>query len=200
MLRKATVIAAMLATTTAVAACGGTSPSNDRTATGSQHKDAGLKLAQCMRSHGVPDFPDPQSGGGFGIQASAGPSGGTISVDGHQISTSQPAFHRAMNECQKYQPQGPPISGAQLAKIRQGAIKMAACMRTHGVPNFADPRVTAGPGGHGIQVQIGAGSSGSAGATSGQSKAQGPPPSPAFQRAMRACQSYMQVGFKRRTA
>ncbi len=145
----------MLATTTAVAACGGTNPSNSKLAGKSRRSDAGLKFAQCMRTHGVPDFPDPQSGGGFGIQASAGSHGGTISVDGQQINVSQPAFQRASNECQKYQPQGPPISGSQLAKIRQGALKMAECMRTHGVPNFPDPKVAAGPDGHGIQVQIG---------------------------------------------
>jgi hypothetical protein len=193
MLRKATVIGAMLATTTAVAACGGSAPSSKKLAGKSLSSDAGLKFAQCMRTHGVPDFPDPQSGGGFGIQASAGSHGGGISVDGHQINVSQPAFQRASNECQKYQPQGPPISGSQLAKIRQGALKMAECMRTHGVPNFPDPKVSAGPGGHGIQVQIGLGNTGG-------SRAQGPQRSPAFQKAMNSCQSYMRVGLKRRTA
>ncbi len=93
-----------------------------------------------MRRHGVPDFPDPSSGGRFGIQqSSSGNGGGTLSVDGRQLSVSAPAFQTAMQECQKYQPQGPPISGAQLAKLQKGALKMAQCMRTHGVPNFPDP-------------------------------------------------------------
>lgn len=193
MLRKATAMAATLATMSAVAACGGSSPTNDKSASRTADKTDGLKLAECMRTHGVPDFPDPQSGGGFGIQASAGADGGSISVDGRQINVSQPAFQKAMNHCQKYQPGGPPISGAQLAEIKQGALKMAECMRNHGVPNFPDPKVSAGPGGHGIQVQIGLGN------TSG-SRAQVPERSPAFQRALNTCQPLMRVGLKRRTA
>ncbi len=83
--------------------------------------------------------PTRQSGGGFGIQASANGGGGTISVDGHQLNVSAPAFQKAMQDCQKYQPQGPPISGAQLAKIKQGALKMAECMRAHGVAELPGP-------------------------------------------------------------
>jgi hypothetical protein len=179
MLRKATVLISLLATTTAVAACGGSSPSNNSTAT--RQKNAGLKLAECMRSHGVPDFPDPGSSGGFGIQASAGGGNASILVDGHTINVSGPAFQKAMQTCRSEMPQGPPISGAQLAKVRQGAIKMAECMRAHGVANFPDPEVRSGPGGHGIEVQIGSGGSG-----------QGPNTrSPAFQNAQKICQPLM---------
>jgi hypothetical protein len=185
MLRTATVLTAMLATTIAVAACGGSSPSNSTTASRTAQKSVGLKLAECMRTHGVPDFPDPSSGGGFGIQASAGGGTATISVGGHSLNVSGPAFQNAMRQCRSKLPQGPPISGAQLAKMKQGAIKMAECMRAHGVPNFPDPKVRSGPGGHGIEVQIGAppGSSGSPGAIN--------PRSPAFQNAQNHCQSLM---------
>jgi hypothetical protein len=182
MLRNATVLIALLATTTAVAACGGSSPSNN-SATAKQNS-AGLKLAECMRSHGVPDFPDPTSGGGFGIQASAGGGNASVSVDGHTINVSGPAFQKAMQQCRSEQPQGPPISGAQLAKVKQGAIKMAECMRAHGVSSFPDPEVRSGPGGRGIEVQIGAPSSGA----SGQSIN---PRSPAFQHAQKICQPLM---------
>jgi hypothetical protein len=186
MFRKVTAIAAMLATAVAVAACGGSSSPNSRNAsskTAGKNKDVALKLAECMRSHGVPDFPDPQGGGsGFGIQANAGPSGGSVSVDGHTLNVSAPAFQQAMQACQKDQPQGPPISGAQLAQAKQGAIKMAECMRSHGVPNFPDPRVTVGPGGHGIAMQIGGGPGTSSGIN---------PRSPAFQSAQKVCMPLM---------
>jgi len=185
MLRKATVLLALLATTTAVAACGGSSPKAQTTASTAKQKNSGLKLAECMRSHGVPDFPDPTSGGGFGIQASAGGGNASISVDGHTINVSGPAFQRAMQKCRSLQPQGPPISGAQLAKIRRGAIKMAECMRAHGVSNFPDPEVRSGPGGRGIEVQIGGGTSSGG---SGQSLN---PRSPAFQNAQKICQPLM---------
>jgi hypothetical protein len=190
MFRKATLLAAVLTTSAAVAACGGSTPTKTaKTA----HKNTALKLAECMRTHGVPDFPDPQSGGGYGIQASAGSSGGSVVVNGHTINESAPAFQTAMNSCQKDQPQGPATSGSQLTAARQGALKMAECMRSSGVPNFPDPKVSAGPGGHGIQVEIGVGGSGPG---SGPSKAAAQA-SPAFQKAMNKCQKYMRVGPKR---
>jgi hypothetical protein len=185
MLRKATVSIALLATTTAIAACGGSSPTAQTTVSAATQKNSGLKLAECMRSHGVPDFPDPTSGGGFGIQASAGGGNASITVDGHTINVSGPAFQKAMQQCRSLQPQGPPISGAQLAKVKHGAIKMAECMRAHGVSNFPDPVVRSGPGGRGIEVQIG-GSPGSG--SSGQSLN---PRSPAFQNAQKICQPLM---------
>jgi hypothetical protein len=179
MIRTAGVTAAMLAAAVALAACGGSSPTKPSKQAGVNGSGSALKLAQCMRTHGVPDFPDPSSRGGFGIQQSSGRSGGgTISVDGHQLSVSAPAFHTAMQACQKYQPQGPPISGAQLAKLQKGALKMAQCMRTHGVPNFPDPKVGTGPDGHGVGISIGSRAGGA-----GQIN----PGSPAFQAANKIC-------------
>lgn len=188
--RKASLLIALLATTIAVAACGGTSPSNsNQTASNtSSHENTALKLAHCMRTHGVPDFPDPSgNGGGFGIQASQNGKGGSISVDGHSINVSGTAFQDAMRKCQSVMPQGPPISGAQLAKIKQGAIKMAECMRQHGVPNFPDPEIKTGPGGHGIAVRIGGPpGTGGPGAIN--------PHSPAFQHAQKLCGGFLGKG------
>jgi hypothetical protein len=183
MLRKATVLLALLATTTAVAACGGSSPKAQTTASTAAHKNAGLKLAECMRSHGVPDFPDPSSGNGGGsqIQQSSGSGGSSVTVDGHQLNVSAPAFQNAMQTCRKLQPHGPPISGAQLAKLQKGALKMAECMRSHGVPNFPDPQVSTGPNGQGVAVRIGA-KAGGGGLN---------PQSPAFQVAQKTCMPLM---------
>jgi hypothetical protein len=187
MFRKASLLGALLATTTAIAACGGSSPTKT-TASTAVHKNESLKMAECMRTHGVPDFPDPTSGGGFSVQASANGGNASVTVDGRKLNVSGPAFSTAMNECGKYGPQGPALSGAQLARIKQGALKMAACMRTHGVPNFPDPKVTAGPGGHGIAVQIGGPGVGNAGNAN--------PSSPAFARAQTICQKFMTAGPK----
>ncbi|MGH2836376.1 MAG: hypothetical protein ACRDKD_09195, partial [Solirubrobacteraceae bacterium] len=57
MLRKAALPSAMLATTTAVAACGGSSSSSGNSKSASVHVSQQLKLAQCIRAHGVPKFP-----------------------------------------------------------------------------------------------------------------------------------------------
>jgi hypothetical protein len=192
MFRKAMVPVALLLTAIAVAACGGSgTPHHPSTSSATSRQSAGLKLAECMRAHGVPNYPDPSAtgGGGTQIRQSSGASGNSIAVDGVQLDASAPKFAEAMHSCLKYQPRGPAISGAQLARIKQGALKMAQCMRTHGVPNFSDPQVTVGPGGHGIGVRLGAGSVAGAGV-------KGTTPPPAFQRAMNACQAYMQFGPK----
>jgi hypothetical protein len=190
--RPPTVAAAILAATLAIAACGGSSSpqkknSSDKLKTSG---NAPLRLAECMRTHGVPGFPDPSSSGSIGIDASPGGNGGSISINGHQLNVSAPAFQKAMNECQKFQPHGPPISGSQLAKIKQGALKMAQCMRAHGVPNFSDPVVSSGPGGTGIAVKIGA------------PGGNGPDErnSPAFAKAQRICMPLMRVGLKAQKA
>jgi hypothetical protein len=133
-----------------------------------------------MRTHGVPQFPDLGSHGGFGIQLAAHGAGASVTVDGHTLNVSGPAFERAMRECAKYGPKGPAISGSQLAKIRRGALRMAQCMRSHGVPDFPDPQVTVGPGGHGIGIRIGGPKVG--GVAGGID-----PSSPAFQKAQKTC-------------
>lgn len=86
-----------------------------------------LAYAQCMRANGVPNFPDPNPGGGFDIQSGSG-----------GIDLSSPLYKSADARCQKYMPNrgaGPtfnPQEGAQLLKI-------ATCMRQHGIADFPDP-------------------------------------------------------------
>jgi len=177
--RKASVLTALLATTIALAACGGKSPTNNNNhASATARRSDAVALSRCMRTHGVPQFPDLGSRGGFGIQMSAHGAGASVTVDGHTLNVSGPAFQRAMQECGKYGPKGPPLSGAQLAKIRRGALKMAECMRSHGVPDFPDPQVTTGPGGRGIGIRMGGPKVGGGGFD---------PNSPAFQRAQKTC-------------
>jgi hypothetical protein len=191
MLRAASATATMLGAAVGLAACGGSSPTIASKKTAYNRSGAGLKLAECIRTHGVPDFPDPPSGGHFAMQQSSnGNGGGLITVDGRQLNVSAPAFQKAMQDCQKYQPPGPPISGAQLAKLQKGALKMAQCMRTHGVPNFPDPTVSTGPGGRGVGVRLGAKGAGIN------------PQSPAFQSAQKTCMPLMQgpAGFPTKKA
>lgn len=198
MLRTVTLLGAVVAVATALAACGGSSPSTTASAPKTADQGNRVKLAECMRTHGVPQFPDLPSSGGFGVSQSAGAGKGSgngpasIVVDGRTLNVSGPAFQRAMQACQKYAPQGPPLSSAQLASLKQGALRMARCMRTHGVPNFPDPTVGLGPGGHGIAVQMGVGHDGG-------SRAGFTPASPAFRHAMQHCQPLMRVGLKLRT-
>jgi hypothetical protein len=64
-----------------------------------QMRQAMLKYAQCMRSHGVPKFPDPKAGGQLTLGTKDG------------VDPNSPQFKSAQTECQKLVP-GSPIAGA----------------------------------------------------------------------------------------
>jgi hypothetical protein len=87
-----------------------------------------LAFAKCMRSNGVPNFPDPNAGGGFHIRAGTNPS--------------SPAFKAAQAKCQKVMPGGGLLGpGTTQASTRTMArmLKVAQCMRGHGISAFPDP-------------------------------------------------------------
>ncbi len=172
----------LLAATIGLAACGSSDPS---TTTGASNAAAakqasGLKFAQCIRSHGVPSFPDPTSNGNGGIQiqqSQRSGSGPTTRVNG--VAVNGPAFQSAMQACRSYLPNGGRPTAAQTAKAEAQALAMSRCMRSHGVPNFPDPTFQTGPNGAvGIRMS-GAGVD---------------PSSPAFQAAQKVCASI--GGFK----
>jgi hypothetical protein len=88
---------------------------------------AGLLYAKCMRSHGVPDFPDPSSSGGFTFGAGVNPR--------------SPAFKSAQAACQKFTG-GLPSPGSAThpsAGALAAMLNIAQCMRKHGVSDFPDP-------------------------------------------------------------
>jgi hypothetical protein len=141
----ALVTGGIIAASLAVAGCGG-GPSTPGVATGSATANtvgpsagastqaAGLvAYASCMRSHGVPDFPDPASGGGIPKQAA---------VSAFQAVSNSEA-EAAQNACRYLLPVGGSLSGQALQTItlkdRQDYLKAAACMRSHGFPGFPDP-------------------------------------------------------------
>jgi hypothetical protein len=116
-----------------------------------------LQFSQCMRSHGITNFPDPSSTGGIKISVNPG----------------NPQLASAQKACQKYLPPGP--TRAQQEQNEQQALAFAACMRAHGLPNFPDP--TFGPNGA-INRNYGPGN-----ANPGNVN----PNSPAFQDAAKKC-------------
>ena len=115
-----------------------------------------------MRSHGVPDFPDP---GG------PRPSGDAISILGIFLPPTtdikSPAFQSGLQACFKRMRGGAPPRAVSPAQ-KQAALAFSRCMRAHGIRDFPDP-VFAPDGGIGIGV--------------GKEN----PDSPAFQRAQTAC-------------
>jgi hypothetical protein len=93
-----------------------------------------------MRANGVPNFPD-LSNNGMRIEAN----GQTLSVNG--VSVNAPAFQAARQECQKYLPHQQ-ATPTQAAQQRQRGLNFAKCMRSHGVPNFPDPKIISSSGGN----------------------------------------------------
>jgi hypothetical protein len=171
---------ALIAVTAPLLAACGSSNSGGGLSAASKHADA-IAFAACMRAHGVPNFPDPSStnGGGLQIQSSqrAG-SGPSMTVNG--VSVSAPAFQSAMQVCRSKLPHGGRPPAAVLARARAAALHFSACMRAHGVTDFPDPQFL--NGGAGIRMMLGAGSGID-------------PNSPAFKSAQQACGSIIGKGF-----
>jgi len=112
------------------------SANSSRSSNTSRRGDA-RAFSACMRSHGVPNFPDPDSSGHIKLVSGRSANGQTTGVD---VNSSQ--FKRADKACRKFQPNGAP-SAAQQAREQQAMLRFAQCMRSHGVPKFPDPK----PGG-----------------------------------------------------
>jgi hypothetical protein len=106
---------------------GGSSPESKGQAIG----QALIAYGKCMRSHGVPSFPDPNPGGGMHVRAGV---------------ESSPAFEAAQAKCQTLVPGGdPPGSGSPpSAQTMTHVLEVSQCMRKHGVSEFPDP-TTSGP-------------------------------------------------------
>jgi len=86
-----------------------------------------VAYGQCMRTHGVPNFPDSGSGGSKEAVVRAL----------KEVSNSQ--ADAAQTACQRLQPGGGQPNQAQLAQHLSDLLAFARCMRTHGIPNFPDP-------------------------------------------------------------
>jgi hypothetical protein len=98
-----------------------------------------LAYSECMRAHGVPDFPDPV---GDGLQVKAGP--------GSDLDPNSPKMQTAEKACQSLEPGGRDDGGTVSAAEQAAALKFSACMRSHGVPNFPDPTFSGG----GVQLHV----------------------------------------------
>jgi hypothetical protein len=92
-----------------------------------------------MRVHGVPNFPNPK-----------------ISTQGNEVRvaigvtpaiTGNPRFKSAQRACNKLLPGGGPGEGSNhqiTPKEQSQYLKAAACIRSHGIPNFPDPTFSGG--------------------------------------------------------
>jgi hypothetical protein len=132
--RRPAILAAALAGTALLAACGGSGTPAVAKLTNYQKS---LAYAQCMRTHGEPGFPDPLANGGFAI-------------NGEKQHLNGALMNSASKACLHLLPNTGPMTAAQQRQATAQALKFVACMRAHGIPNFPDPRINP----NGIAFQI----------------------------------------------
>jgi hypothetical protein len=123
-----------------LAGCGGGS-SGDGTH-GKSFVGTELAYSRCMRSHGVPDFPDPNGQGNLVIQGSPG----------SDLAPNSPALQSAEKACGPF-----PSDVTQPQELREFSISLRAarCMRANGVPNFPDPELVGPAGNQTIRLSLG---------------------------------------------
>jgi hypothetical protein len=118
-----------------ISACGSSAPAGTSTgSSGANNNTAAnaqkaVKFAECMRSNGVSDFPDPGASGKFTIDEIA---------NGSSLDTNTPAFTQAISACKDLEPAGF-MGSVRSPEQMQAALEFAQCIRANGVPDFPDP-------------------------------------------------------------
>jgi hypothetical protein len=125
---------AVVAVTCAVviAACGSSDPSQRGSAKGAVFT-AALNYSKCMRTHGVPNYPDPKV------------TGNSVDLGGSGIDPQSPAFQSARQSCQHLLLRGGPGSAHPSAQDKAQMLHLTLCMRQHGVAGFPDPTLVPPP-------------------------------------------------------
>lgn len=132
---------AAVAVTVLLAGCGGSSGSgvaqvssgttsaSRSSAQPTSGRASPVAFAACMRSRGVPNFPDPGSNGRSDLSG---------------VDPGSPQFQAATSACKSLLPGGragySTQGGSTISPQQQTQLlRYARCMRSHGVPNFPDP-------------------------------------------------------------
>jgi hypothetical protein len=119
--------------TLAASACGGSSGAKvaqvGTTSANHPRPHGPQAFSACMRSHGVPTFPDPDSSGTIHVPSS---------ID------DLPTAKAAYRACRSLAPSEGSLTGQGDVLTQDRLLAFAKCMRAHGVPNFPDPQVVNG--------------------------------------------------------
>jgi hypothetical protein len=140
-LRTGLVVSALLALVLLATACaggsngpgvaGGGSSSTPSASPSGDPGDAALAYSQCMREHGVSDFPDPDAAG---------------AVNNPQLKEASDVVAEAQKACQDLSPEGGAADGGGQAKDQEVMLAYSQCMRDHGISGFPDPQPDPGGG------------------------------------------------------
>jgi hypothetical protein len=85
-------------------------------------RDKAVKFAECIRGHGVSDFPDPNADNDFD----------------YGVSVSAAVWQKAVAACKDLQPPGT-LSSKRTPKQQSAGLRFAQCIRGNGVKDFPDP-------------------------------------------------------------
>jgi hypothetical protein len=135
--RKLRPLAALALVALIGAGCSNGSADDGATGTGSSggvgnknatSPDRGVQFAECMREHGVTDFPDPNAS-----------SSDQEFVDRLQrLDQSSAAWKNAIGACKDLRPPGL-LGGKASPQEMSARLRFAQCMRENGVEDFPDP-------------------------------------------------------------
>ncbi len=146
--RITAAIVSVTALALVAAACSG-SPSStgsggSPSTAGSAKSASAVSFSRCMRSHGVPNYPDPSSNGVL------------PKTSAQRLGVSSAVFQAGETACQHLLPNtGGSLTASSLQQCYLAGVcpqalvqralsagrQFAGCMRTHGVPNWPDPSV-----------------------------------------------------------
>jgi hypothetical protein len=112
------------------AGCGSNAPSETGTAGSSgtarikklTAQERGVKFSECIRAHGVSDFPDPNAEGEYEYGVSVTPT----------------VWQKAVHACKELEPPGA-LSAKRSPEQQSAGLRFAQCVRDHGVKDFPDP-------------------------------------------------------------
>lgn len=132
--RRPLAALALIAVVALISACGSTAPAGSGSGSSGTNNTAAnaqeaVKFAECMRSNGVSEFPDPGASGSFTIDGI---------VNGSSLDPNTAAFKQAISACKNLEPAG--FMGSKRSPQQMdAALKFAQCIRANGVPDFPDP-------------------------------------------------------------
>jgi hypothetical protein len=142
---RAGVLAAAVTVTVVLAAACGSGPASP--AGSSSSHPAGYEryhaYSQCMRSHGAPFWPEPSE-----VSHGVFDNPYLYVITARILAQEHGAgWQAALTACRKLAPPQLPFTAAQISALRSQLLKLAGCMRAHGITRFPSPVVKPSGGG-----------------------------------------------------
>jgi hypothetical protein len=139
-MRRLRPLAALAVVALISAGCGSNASSeNGGAGTGSSggnknatNREKAMTFSECMRDHGVREFPDPDASGELTIDGV---------LNGSSLDPNTPAWSEAIRACKDLQPPGFTGDDDVSAEEQDARLEFAQCIRDHGVEDFPDPAI-----------------------------------------------------------